>query len=323
MTDIDRIKQMVQDGRITPEEGDRLIAVLDDAQTADKELQVAGEAMEVEARAPLPPFEPATPEAPRPPEPARPAVPTAPANASAPANAPMPATGALPGTPEAQPAPDAAARSNIAPADIRWVRVEMLAGNLEVEVDPSLTEPAVESDGPGNLNLEATPTGFRVSWDRVEGGFIDRVLGRLRSGNLDLRIPAGYGIDLAATAGDVELDDVPYLRGHLTAGDLDATGLRGIDFTSRAGNIDVALELTQGAHRVNVTAGDVNVRLAPTSQVTVRADVSIGDADSDVPGVKSNDRGLGASLAGSVGDGSATLDMHVTTGDLDLDVDRG
>src|SRR5690606_39193034 len=117
VTDIDRIKQMVQDGRITPEEGDRLIAVLGDAKAADDELQVAGEAMEVEARAPLPPLDARTPE---PPEAPRPVVPAAPAG-----QAPTSERSAA-GSHAAQPAHETGSRAALAPADTRWVRVEML-----------------------------------------------------------------------------------------------------------------------------------------------------------------------------------------------------
>lgn len=51
MSDIDRIKQMVQDGRITQEEADRLIEVLSEAQAADEELQQAGAEIDAEAQA--------------------------------------------------------------------------------------------------------------------------------------------------------------------------------------------------------------------------------------------------------------------------------
>ena len=53
MSDIDRIKQMVQDGRITQEEADRLIEVLSEAQAADEELQQAGAEIDAEAQAAL------------------------------------------------------------------------------------------------------------------------------------------------------------------------------------------------------------------------------------------------------------------------------
>jgi hypothetical protein len=199
----------------------------------------------------------------------------------------------------------------------------MLAGDLDVTVDDTLESPEVESDGPGGVVIEKTADGYRVSWDQAGGNFLDKMLGKLRTGDINLRLPPGHGVDLAATAGDVDLKGVPYLRGYLTAGDLDATGLKGIDFTSRAGNIDVDLTLTEGTHSLTVTAGNVKARLSSDSSVTVKGDVSIGDATSNVPGVKTNGRSLGSGLQGSYGAGAATLNFHVTTGNLELKVDRG
>jgi len=361
VSDIDRIKQMVQDGRITQEEADRLIEVLSEAQAADEELQQAGAEIDAEAQAALAAPEQAAnqpdatasgadpaSEARQPAEP--PALPSAagaqaplpplaaptgqaphtPAEPVAPRTPPTPPTPPVPPPPPPPPAPHppaaeaGAARPRIAPDDARWVRIEMLAGDLEVSVDPDITRPSVESDGAGNLIFEESPEGFRIRWDQAGGSnFLDRLVGRLRTGNIDVQVPAGFGVDLAATAGNVELEGVPYLRGHLTAGNLDAHGLKGIDLVCRAGDIDLGLELTEGAHRINVTTGDVNVRLARGSSVTVKADVSIGDADSSVEGIRATGRGLGAGLEGATGGGAATLDIHLTTGDLELEVDHG
>ncbi len=355
MTDIERVKQMVQDGRITSEEGDRLIAVLSDAQAVDQELEQVGMEIDAEAQAlqaptvtpanagdladaadradladradradgadltdradaSVPAFgtpaRPAQPRAPLPPE-----APMGPGSAPRPPASPRP-----PLSPNAAPP---AGSTKVAPEGTRWVRVEMLAGDLEVTVDESLSKPAVKSDGPGNLIVDDSNDGFHVRWDQAGGGLLDRVLGKLRAGDLEVRIPPGHGVDLAATAGDVDLEGVPYLRGHLTAGNLEATGLKGIDFTSRAGDIDVVLELNEGEHRMNVTAGNVNVKLSPSSSVTVKADVSIGNANSSVDGVRSSGQGLGAGLSGAVGAGDAKLDVHITTGNINLGARRG
>jgi len=199
----------------------------------------------------------------------------------------------------------------------------MLAGDLDVVVDDDLDAPAIESDGPVDVIIERADNGFRVRWDQPSGSFLDKMIGRLRSGNLSMRLPPGYGLDLAATAGDVDLVGVPYLRGHLTAGDLDASGLKGIDFTSRAGDIEIDAELTTGSHRINVTAGNVQVRLAPTSNVAIKADASIGDISTKLPGLNTTSRSLGESLEGNYGNGAARLEVSVTTGSIDLRARRG
>lgn len=329
MSDIERVRQMVKDGRITEAEGEQLIGVLGSANAADNELQAAGEQIDAEARAieagnprhlagaPLPPFEPenqlpdAQSGADGPPAPRSANPPTAPAAPAAPVAPPAPG------------APAASAPTGSAPAGTRWVSLQMLAGDLDVVVDDAIDQPEVESDGPVDVIVERSDDGFRVRWDQPSGTFLDKMIGKLRSGNLRMRLPTGYGLDLAATAGDVDLVGVPYLRGHLTAGDLDATGLRGIDFTSRAGDIEVEAELTSGSHRLSVTAGNVVLKLAPNSSVAIKADASIGDISSRLPDLKTSSRSLGESLAGNYGAGAATLDVAVTTGSIKLDVRRG
>lgn len=354
MTDIDRVKQMVQSGRITAAEGEQLIKVLEQSKAADEELQLADQEIArhelgnqeptdqeptdqepahqepadheptdleptnlepteqepgnktpsaetsahlVQSRAPLPPALEQPPTSERPPTPTRPPVPEA---------------------PPAPPQPGATPAAQPAPTDARWVQLEALAGDLIVTVDESLESPTIKTDGPGAPSIEPSAQGFRVTWNEQTGSFLDKMLGRLKAGNLSMSLPKGYGLDLAASAGNVTLHDVPYLRGHLTAGNLKATRLKGVDFAGRAGNLMAEVELTAGTHQLKVTAGNVNVKLAPNSDVHVKAEASIGDVSSKVPGLKPSNGGLGGSLNGAYGAGAATLDVRVTTGNIDL-----
>lgn len=324
MTDIERVRQMVRDGRITEAEGEKLIAVLETVREADAELLAADEEMTARSRVTGTPTAPADATAPLPavdaPIPATPSAPEEPAPAAAPGVLAAPG---VPAAPAAAPAPPSAAPTASAPQGTRWVSVQMLAGDLEVTVDEALAEPEVESDGPVDVSVERGENGFDVRWDQPSGSFLDKMISRLRSGNLNLRIPAGYGLDLAATAGDVELVNVPYLRGHLTAGDLDATGLRGIDFTSRAGDIDIEVELSSGEHRINVTAGSVELRVTPASSVTIKAAASIGDVANKLLDNRTVSGSLGESIEGSYGGGQARLDVAVTTGKIKLEPSGG
>ncbi len=283
MNDIERVKQMVDEGRITNAEGERLIAILTEVEAGDAALRAAAQeaASTVESQMTDPP----------------PAAPTL-----------------------AAPLPEGAAS---APDELRWVRIEMLAGDLGVSVDSTIEEPVANSEVSGTLEVETTPDGFRVRLQPKEGGFLDRMLGGFRSGRVDLRIPAGYGADIAATAGDIDLEHVPYLRGKLTAGDLDAVGLRGIDFTTMAGDVEVSVDLREGTHRIAATAGDVTIRFHPDCNVQVNGSVSIGDIDSKLPGLESTRQGLGQRFSATLGDGAATLDVRLATGRLNLEPEHG
>ena len=222
-----------------------------------------------------------------------------------------------PGPSTSGPRPGAA----IAPAGTPWVTIEMIAGDLDVWAVDGLSGPEVEG-GPGNINVEDTPDGYTVKFAPDRGGVLDRFLSHIRSGTLRVRIPPDHGVVVKATAGNFDLHGVRYLRGSLTAGDLNADALEGIDFSSMAGDLDVGLRLTSGSHVLSVGAGDVEVKLDDRSDVTVEASVSIGDASSDAPGFSHNDRAIGSQLSGTLGSGAAHLELRATTGDVDVSVAR-
>src|SRR5690606_3246108 len=71
MDELERVAQMVADGRITAEEGDRLIAVLRSVQATSEELDETTahleDAVPAEPAPPLPPLPAAPPRAPLPP----------------------------------------------------------------------------------------------------------------------------------------------------------------------------------------------------------------------------------------------------------------
>lgn len=313
MSEIERVRRMVQDGRITEAEGQQLIEVLKGAEAADEELQAADRQIVAESRfeAPLPPAEqvsttpqPVNSQAPQTPAaPARPAKPAAAGQAPA---APTPPSPVVP-----------------APEGTRWVKLQMLAGDLTVNVDEAIEEPVAECDGPVDVIIERSGNGFNVKWDVPDMSFLEKMLGRIKSGNLSLTLPKGLGLDLNTTAGNVELNHVPYLRGSMTAGNLEARGLKGIDFTGRAGDYQVELDLTSGAHRMNVTAGNIKLKLAPTSSVAINATSSIGDITNRIPSIKKRSRMLGEELSGSLGTGQAKLEVSVTTGSVTLEVGNG
>lgn len=309
MNESERIHKMVEAGTITGDEAERLLSVLREIDEAEGDLEASATAMEDEARrAASPASGDGVPPAPARSERATAQVAAATGPSAARADAPAPAEGAS-ATPSA-------------PEGTRWVRVSLLAGDLTLRADPDLYEVVVE-DAPEGVQVERTDDGFAVRrpLPEREGSWIERFVTRLRADDLVVRIPADHGVDLDVTAGDVELVGVPYLRGHLTSGDLDARGLRGIDFRTAAGDLDLELTLTEGHHRLRATAGDVNVRLTGGSDVTLRGSVAIGEASVRGAGLEIERRGLGQRFTGKAGSGTAELELHVTTGDLDVKVD--
>lgn len=209
----------------------------------------------------------------------------------------------------------------IAPAGTKWVAIEMIAGDLDIWAIDGLTGPEVEG-GPGNINVEDTADGYTVKFAPDRGGAVERFFSHVRSGTLRVRIPSDHGVVVKVTAGDVDLHGVRYLLGNLTAGDLSADALEGIDFSSMAGDLDVALLLSSGSHVLTVGAGDVEVTLDDRSDVTVDAFVSIGDVSSEERGFSHTRRTVGGQLTGTLGSGEARLELRATTGDIDVKVGR-
>lgn len=322
MTETDRVRQLISEGRITVEEGEQLIALLNEAAAAEEELKAAGEEIEEEARTGASGTQAEHPSAPVPPVPPIPPLPDTHTAPGLPAEAtpPEPREQAE-SRAEASAAPKAGDSAASGPA--RWVRLEMFGGDLKVTVDPALSEPTVTTDIPASTSLEPTPDGFRVRWEGAELGFPHNMFGKLKSGNIDLRLPPEHGLDLAATAGDVKLKGVPALKGHLTAGKLSARGLRAIDFSTRAGEVNVELAIASGAHAIAVTAGNIEIDFSPSASVTIDASVSIGEIRSKLPGLNPVSRGIGASLHGAVGSGAASLNLAATAGNIELEHQNG
>ncbi len=213
-----------------------------------------------------------------------------------------------------EPAGDAAAQEPIvlAPEGTRWLRSELAAGDLDLiaaDVDaPTLDD---DDDGDGRVRLEATADGARLFTDPQRG-----FLGRYTPVDARVRVPRAWGVDLDVKAGDLEVRDVPFVRGRVLAGDIELRGARGIDLTCLAGDVSIAIAPVEGRHRLVVRAGDVDVRLLPGSDVAVDGRVSVGDASAR--GLERERRGLGAVVHGRIGSGRAQLSIEIGAGDLDV-----
>lgn len=293
-TDVERIRRMAAEGRISDDEAERLIGVLREVDGVEADLQ--GVASQASTLTPEPPAENT------PPDPA--ASPGAGAG-----------TTAAPTAGTASPIASEPGTASAPGAD-RWLRVAMLAGDLDIEVDSALDAPAVRGDG--DFELETTSEGFLLRQFSGDGNLLERLVRGVRRSSLAVRVPPGTGVDLQVKAGDVKVRGVPFLRGHLLAGDLDGRELGGVDLAVSAGDVDLQLRPTEGAHSLRVTAGDVHLRLLPGSSARLSGQVTIGDLSVSGP-LQQTRQGVGCRLHGTVGGGAATLDVRQAVGDLTVD----
>ena len=203
----------------------------------------------------------------------------------------------------------------------RWVVIDLLAGDVDVRVDPEIDRPELAEAGEG-VALEEADDGWRIRQvGRGADGWLDRLIdGVTRHVRLRLAVPSGCGVRLAMKAGDVDLHDVPAVAGTLLAGDVEVRGARAVDLEVRAGDVDVELDPAPGLHRLFLTVGDADLRLPTNSDVAVHARVSIGDARADPP-LRADGGGIGGTIEGTIGSGEgARVEIGVKTGDLSVKV---
>ena len=290
--DVARIEAMRAAGTITPDEADRLIAVLREITVAERDIEAIGEP-------PAPPPPPAAPE-----------------SEGAPAPDPGPSESTPePGPPAPQPTPvDGRGGDTRAPTEPRgtshattWIDVAIIAGDIRVR-GGDVDEPVLRSDG-DVVVLERDGDRWRVR-DVREDWF-----GRMAGADVDVTVPRAMGVKLDVKAGDVQIRDVAAVSGRIMAGDLEIDGVEAIDVHKSAGDLSARVRLTHGRHRIRASAGDVKVTLLEGSDVTVHASVTMGDVRG-ASGFKRARTGLGGTLEGRVGAGKAELEVHLSAGDV-------
>jgi hypothetical protein len=284
-----------------PSERERIQALLDEGRLSETEAQLLFEALEddpeVEAMLSVDVQNAVYPEPPQPQVP-------------------------HPPTPPEPPAAQAELIGATKPEDVRWVRVEMFAGNLELEVDPDLTAPTFE----GQAELRQQGRNYEVRQQRRKSsGLLEDVLegtfAFLEAKRLVVRIPKGYGVDLNMKAGNAEIRGVPTLRGKMVAGNLNAWELGGIALDLKAGNLDASLKLTEGQHTLDLKAGGGRVRFLPGSDVQVTGEVKAGNFESRSPAFEYRRSYVGGTFHGTLGSGQASFTVQQKAGNLELEAD--
>lgn len=216
------------------------------------------------------------------------------------------------GTPD--PAAAQAAHAPNQASGLNWLDIDMLAGDITVKVDPQLKEPRSTGDG----TLQPSPSGMLIrQWKRNSGrGFLDSILDSAQKAQVEVSIPADWGVRLDVKAGDMEFKGpLRQLTGRVQAGNITAEEIHAIDLDLSAGDFAAGLLLASGQHRISCSAGRSKIELLPGTSATVNGKVTIGNIKADPP-FSTESRNLGATLSGAAGGGAATLELRVVTGDL-------
>lgn len=185
------------------------------------------------------------------------------------------------------------------PSALRWVRVRLTAGELVASFDPSLSAPQVE----GKVETHQNGRDLEVTPQTPGGDFLDNLLGGLKIGQVSVRVPAGWGLEVHGTAGEVRARGLPYVKARLVAGEVDLSDVQGVDVEVKTGQIDGSVRLTEGRHRLHVALGEVDVKILPGSSVKVESRVGLGNLET---------------TPRQVGQGQAQLEASVSVGKLEV-----
>lgn len=291
MNDYERIEALHSEGRITRDQADQLISALDASNAAEHEVDGIREQS------------------------------TRPNGDNGPAQ-PASVASEIPAIHRSQAGEmwESSDNGGLDPAH-KWLEVNAFTGDVDVRVNPELTEPRIK-EGP----IEMTERGARVAPfeakdDGVPRNFFDRMIDGFKQADMDIEIPAGWAVSFDVKGGDVDIrGPVAAVSGHLRAGDLSITDTQAADVTVTAGEADVGLRASSGEHRVTVRVGQANIQILPGSSLEVEGSVNIGDLK--VRGLDAVSRGLGHWAKGHLGNspvaGTGKLNASVVTGDLNI-----
>lgn len=290
MSEQDRIAGMVEAGKLSPEEAAEILAALGELEAAEQTLEAAQAEISSSVSAP---------EA---------------AMSEKATQRPASAHGA--------------ASAGAASLPIDWLRIDFMAGDVRVWADDALSEPVIDE---GKLRLERSGDDFVVSAADAKppkpagtlledmGGWLSKMTSRI--GDVSVRVPPRYGVELKSKAGDIEVSGVAFLKAELLAGDVDICDVGGLELSATAGDIDISFAPQGGKHRIEATAGDVDIRLAAASSVSVNANVGMGEIDvlrQDGGEVTKTSSMTGEASSFKVGAGAAQLDISLSAGELDI-----
>jgi len=120
-----------------------------------------------------------------------------------------------------------------------------------------------------------------------------------------ISVPVGASLDVENTTGAIHIEGVN--------GDVSAT--------AQTGQVDASVGRVSDRRAIDLTAttGAVRLQIDPNSDARVEARTTVGDVRSDFDSIEPTRQNVvGASAAGSIGSGSATIHLRTTTGAVSL-----
>lgn len=166
----------------------------------------------------------------------------------------------------------------------------------------------------------------RTDWDDDDRDDRDR-----RKKDVDVSVdyvvelPEGVDFYAAMVTGDVEVDDVRSdVNATSVTGDVVVSTTGSIEATSVSGDLDLRPGRVDRSRRYRSVSGDITMRLPADLEADVTFESLSGDLDSDfeLDVEDRDDRWIGSSISGTIGDGGPRLSFSTVSGDVRLLRDR-
>jgi DUF4097 and DUF4098 domain-containing protein YvlB len=185
------------------------------------------------------------------------------------------------------------------------VRVDNAVGQVTITgwdkhaIDIEAVKSGMSEDAIRNIDVDVQTQGNTVTIATKYHGF--------GSGGVryTISVPAGASLDVSNTTGAIRIAGVE--------GDVSAT--------AQTGEVDASIGRVSARRAIDLTAttGAVRLELDPHSDARVEAQTTVGDVKSDFDSVESTRQNVvGASAAGTIGGGTASIRLRTTTGAITL-----
>jgi hypothetical protein len=188
------------------------------------------------------------------------------------------------------------------PNDLRWIRVNVLSGDVDIAVNPKVKTLQVEAE-----------EGADVQQDEDGNWTVT-----LKNDDLNLEIPEGFGVMLEVKSGDVNAH-VPVVRGSVMSGDVSLEDVESLNLVVMSGDVRATLKLKKGKHDLRVSSGDVFLEFQEDASVSYQSSVYSGDVYISYPEGDFNSENT--SFEGKIGEGAAQFSLEVQSGVVNIEIE--
>jgi DUF4097 and DUF4098 domain-containing protein YvlB len=188
------------------------------------------------------------------------------------------------------------------PNDIRWIRVNVLSGDVDINVNPKVKTIQVEAEEGANVQQDEDG-----NWTVT-----------LKNDDLSLEIPEGFGVMLNVKSGDVSAQ-APVIRGNVMSGDVSLEDVESLNLVVMSGDVDATLKLKKGKHDLRVSSGDVSLDFQEDASVSYQGSAYSGDVYISYPEGDFNSENT--SFEGKIGEGAGQFLLEVQSGEVYISIE--